>query len=45
VLGNVGTPDDAGVLTHMADEDPDPMLREHAAWALTRLRDAGDASR
>jgi epoxyqueuosine reductase len=38
VLGNVGTTDDVDVLTRARDEEPDAMLREHAAWSLTRLR-------
>jgi epoxyqueuosine reductase len=33
VLGNVGTLDDVDVLTH-ALGDEDPLVREHAAWAL-----------
>ncbi|HET9426400.1 MAG TPA: tRNA epoxyqueuosine(34) reductase QueG [Gemmatimonadaceae bacterium] len=36
VLGNVGSLQDADVLTHALD-DPDPLVREHAAWALDRL--------
>jgi len=35
-LGNIGTPDDVDVLTQALD-DPEPMVREHAAWALARL--------
>lgn len=38
VLGNVGAPDDADVLTRALD-DPEPLVREHAAWALERLRE------
>jgi epoxyqueuosine reductase len=38
VLGNVGTTDDAGVLTRALD-DEDPLVREHAAWALRRIAD------
>jgi epoxyqueuosine reductase len=37
VLGNVGTTDDVEVLTH-ALEDEEPLVHEHAAWALERLR-------
>ena len=37
VLGNVGTPDDGDVLTRALDE-PGPLVREHAASALERLR-------
>ena len=33
VLGNVGTAEDADVLTR-ALADPEPLVREHAAWAL-----------
>jgi epoxyqueuosine reductase QueG len=36
VLGNVGTSDDADVLTRALDDD-EPLVREHAAWAVTRL--------
>ena len=37
VLGNVGTLDDVPTLRQALD-DPEPMVREHAAWALARLR-------
>ncbi len=37
VLGNIGSPRDAGVLTH-ALQDPEPLVRDHAAWALERIR-------
>src|SRR5581483_6973592 len=36
VLGNVRTAEDAGVLRG-ALEDPDPLVREHTAWALGTL--------
>jgi epoxyqueuosine reductase len=36
VLGNIGNPDDVDVLT-LALDDPEPLVREHAAWALARL--------
>ncbi len=36
VLGNVGTADDIDVLTRALD-DPEPLVRAHAAWALARL--------
>lgn len=36
VQGNVGTHDDAGVLTRALD-DAELLVREHAAWALDRL--------
>jgi epoxyqueuosine reductase len=35
-LGNNGTPEHRGLLEHYAGS-ADPMLREHAAWALDRL--------
>ena len=41
VLGNVGTAANFDVLTHALADD-EPLVREHAAWALERLR-AGDA--
>jgi len=37
VLGNVGTADDVAVLTRALDDD-EPLVREHAKWALARLR-------
>jgi epoxyqueuosine reductase len=37
VLGNVGAADDVEALTAALD-DPEPLVREHAAWALARLR-------
>lgn len=36
-LGNVGTTADIDVLTR-ALEDPEPLVRDHAAWALAELR-------
>lgn len=36
VLGNVGTVDDVDVLTRALD-DPEPIVREHASWALERV--------
>jgi epoxyqueuosine reductase len=36
VLGNTGTAGDVAVLREGAD-DPDPLVREHVAWALDRL--------
>lgn len=43
VLGNIGSPRDADVLTR-ALEDPEPLVSRHAAWALEaiRLRGAPD---
>ncbi|MGQ0648578.1 MAG: tRNA epoxyqueuosine(34) reductase QueG [Gemmatimonadaceae bacterium] len=37
VLGNVGTEDDVEVLSRALD-DEEPLVREHAAWALAQLR-------
>jgi epoxyqueuosine reductase len=36
VLGNVGTNDDVGLLEAALQHD-EPLVREHAAWALARL--------
>lgn len=36
-LGNVGTADDVPTLKAALQHD-EPLVREHAAWALTRLR-------
>jgi epoxyqueuosine reductase len=36
-LGNVGSSDDVPALTAALD-DPEPLIREHAAWALARFR-------
>ncbi len=36
-LGNTGGPEQAEVVERYLD-DPDPLLREHAEWALQRLR-------
>jgi epoxyqueuosine reductase len=44
VLAYVGTTDDVDVLTRALD-DPEPLVREHAAWALARLRGYGDSTR
>jgi epoxyqueuosine reductase len=40
VLGNVGTGDDVDALTRALD-DGEPLVREHAAWALARLEISG----
>jgi len=37
VLGNVGTADDITTLVAALD-DPEPLVSEHAAWALDRIR-------
>jgi epoxyqueuosine reductase len=39
-LGNAGTAEHRSVLERYAD-DPDPLLREHAEWALGRLEERG----
>ena len=36
VLGNIGDPEDVDVLTHALDEN-EPLVREHARWALARI--------
>lgn len=38
VLGNVGTTEDVDVLTRALD-DPEPLVREHAAWARDRVQE------
>ena len=43
VLGNVGTREDVGLLTRALD-DEEPPVREHAAWALGRLRQRPEPS-
>ena len=37
-LGNVGTPDDLEAL-EKATHDPEPLIAEHAAWAIGRIRE------
>ncbi|MDQ3950399.1 MAG: tRNA epoxyqueuosine(34) reductase QueG, partial [Gemmatimonadota bacterium] len=37
VLGNIGVPEDVPVLNDALD-DPEPLVRQHAAWALGRIR-------
>ncbi|HKN66686.1 MAG TPA: tRNA epoxyqueuosine(34) reductase QueG, partial [Gemmatimonadaceae bacterium] len=37
VLGNVGTPDDTLILSGAVD-DPEPLVRQHAEWAIERIR-------
>jgi epoxyqueuosine reductase len=44
VLGNVGTVEDVPVLERALD-DPEPLVREHAAWALRQLDGERDAPR
>ena len=36
-LGNTGTPDDIPALTQ-ASQDPDPLISEHAQWALDEIQ-------
>jgi epoxyqueuosine reductase len=36
VLGNIGDEREASALAR-ASEDPDPLVREHAAWALDQI--------
>ena len=43
-LGNVGTADDVAVLEAALEHD-EPLVREHPAWALARLRDFRDSTR
>ena len=38
VLGNIGTMEDVPVL-RQALADPEPLVREHAAWAMERIAD------
>ena len=40
VLGNVGTHEEVDVLTRSL-RDEEPLVREHASWALARLADYG----
>ena len=42
VLGNVGGAEDAEALERTLDAESDPIVREHAAWALGRVRSRGD---
>ncbi len=37
VLGNIGAPGDVDALAGAFD-DPEPLVREHAAWALAAMR-------
>jgi epoxyqueuosine reductase len=40
VLGNIGTADDLPAL-HKAAEHEEPLVREHAAWAITQIERRG----
>jgi epoxyqueuosine reductase QueG len=42
VLGNVGTVEDAPVLEQALD-DSEPLVREHAAWAVARIAKRSNA--
>jgi epoxyqueuosine reductase len=35
-LGNIGTPEDLIALQNAAT-DPEPLIAEHAAWAITQI--------
>ena len=39
-LGNLGDPHALPALTHAAETDPEPLVREHAAWAITQIHAA-----
>ncbi len=39
VLGNVGTPDDLPVLEAASELNEHPLVREHATWAIRRVRE------
>jgi len=39
VLGNIANPEDTTALRAALD-DPEPLVRQHAAWALSRIRTA-----
>ena len=43
VLGNVGTGEDVAALV-VALDDPEPLVTEHAAWALERIGSRTTAS-
>lgn len=36
-LGNLGDPRAVPALTHAAEADPEPLVREHAAWAVEQI--------
>ena len=36
-LGNLGDPGALPALTQAVDSDPEPLVREHAAWAITQI--------
>ena len=43
-MGNVGDPGDIPALTRTSSDDPDSMVREHAAWALEKITRLSSAS-
>ena len=43
-LGNLGDPRALPALTRAAEHDPEPLVREHAAWAVERIRTYPSAS-
>lgn len=38
-LGNLGDPAAIPALTHAAESDPEPLVREHALWAIARIKE------
>lgn len=38
-LGNLGDPAAIPALTHAAETDPEPLVREHALWAIARIKE------
>jgi HEAT repeat protein len=44
VLGNRGETSAVPALTRARDADPDPLVREHAAWALAEIARRGNGS-
>lgn len=37
-LGNIGTEEDLPILEHTAAEHDEPLVREHAAWAVAQIK-------
>ena len=37
-LGNLGDPRALPALKHAAEHDPEPLVREHARWAVEKIR-------
>ncbi|MCW3060768.1 MAG: tRNA epoxyqueuosine(34) reductase QueG [Capsulimonas sp.] len=42
-LGNIGDPRAIPALTAALENDPEPLIREHAAWALERIAEKNSA--